>query len=86
VCDTALDRELDLHYGQRLMATGRLRIERRPASGLVTVFSRLELPGARWEPVATVEADKAGRFRYAIEPGPARRIRFRCAGTELTEA
>ena len=83
-CLTRLDNEVDLDFGQRLMLTGRLRIEGEPSGGPIAVWRQLKLPGEAWSQIATVQAEANGRFRYSVEPGPAQRLRFRFAGTQLS--
>jgi hypothetical protein len=63
---------------------GVLRIAGRRAPGPVEVWRRVKIAGAAWERVAIVSASSRGAFQYVIGAGPARRYRFRFAGSATT--
>lgn len=48
------------------------------------MWRRLATEGAGWERVETVQASRSGAFAYRAPAGPARRFRFRYAGSPTT--
>jgi hypothetical protein len=70
-----------LDFGRSTKLSGRLRVGGRPAAAPIEVWQRLQISGARWARVATVNSSKRGEFRYVVGSGPGSRFRFRFAGT-----
>ena len=52
----------------------------------VEVAGRPDLPGAAFQPVATLKSSRTGRFTYLVPAGPSRVIRFRYQGAPKIRA
>jgi hypothetical protein len=83
-CRSRLSSAPPLTYGRPVTLHGVLRIAGRRAPGPVEVWRRVKIAGAAWERVAIVSASSRGAFQYVIGAGPARRYRFRFAGSATT--
>jgi len=73
--------------GRKVTLSGRLRSPGgNPLAGRdLTVSQLVRLPGAAWQPVATVRTSARGGFRFTAPPGPSRLLRFRYAGTSTIQ-
>jgi hypothetical protein len=47
----------------------------------VEVWEQIELPGAQWGQIATVQTSRTGRFTFKALRGPSRLLQFRYHGT-----
>jgi hypothetical protein len=70
-------------YGRTVRLNGRLTTPgANPVAGMpVEVWEQIELPGAPWSQIATVQTSRPGRFAFKALRGPSRLLQFRYHGT-----
>jgi hypothetical protein len=70
-------------YGRTILLHGRLTTPgANPVASVgVEVWERVDLAGAAWTRIATVQTSRTGRFTYRALRGPSRLVQFRWGGT-----